>query len=401
MTIPETIHQSTGEKSVGAAKVRRAKIAHVTTVHQPLDNRVFDKECRSLAEAGFDVVIVAGHDKNETVKGVRIHGIPKPVGRIARMTKAQFHAWRAAMSEQADLYHFHDPELLFMALMLRLCGKRVVYDVHEDMRLKFWEKQYLAYPIRAVLSWVFGLFEDLCGLLFSGVVTATPHIARHFPRHKTEVIRNYPDFSEFQVTEGEVYAHRPFEATYIGLISKNRGGLRMTQAVGRAGTNPPAKFVLAGPINPADFEADLRAAPEWSCVDFKGFVDRQGIQEILGRARIGLLIYDPTPCYLDSYPIKLFEFMAAGIPVIASDFPVWREIVDGAQCGILVDTMNIEKISEAIRHLLENPAEAEAMGRRGREAAQNRFDWAKEAERLVQFYGRLLPSTLGPVRDPG
>lgn len=367
-------------------------IVHVTTVHIPQDVRIFHKECRSLAEAGFKVTIVCCNDSDELVHGVRLKGIPKPAGRFQRITKTQWQAFRAALREKGDLYHLHDPELMPLGLALRACGKRVVYDVHEDNRLKVWEKTYLSYPLRVALSWIVGRIEDFCGWAYNGIVTVTPHIARYFPKRKTVLVRNYPEYGEFELKDPPPYATRPNNVTYIGSITANRGAWRMVQAVHRlnTGENLSAKLILAGPIGTRELEAELRTSPDWSSVDFRGFLSRQGIGDVLSDSRVGILVYDATPCYVDCYPMKLFEFMSAGLPVVAADFPVWREIVEGAQCGILVDTMDVEGLSKGIQYLLEHPEEAEEMGRRGKEAALKLYYWEREAETLVALYKRIL-----------
>lgn len=308
------------------------------------------------------------------------------------MTITQWQAFRVALRENAEIYHLHDPELMLLGIALRLCGKRVVLDVHEDQRLKIWEKLYLSYPLRIILSWIVGRIEDFCGLMFNGIVTVTPHIARYFPTRKTVLVRNYPEYGEFELQDPPPYADRPNNIAYIGSITANRGAWRMLQAVHKLNQEglPNVKLILAGPIGTPELEAELRASPEWSSVDFRGFLSRQGIGDVLSCSRVGTLVYDATPCYVDCYPMKMFEFMSAGLPVVAADFPVWREIVDGAQCGILVDTMDVEGLSKGIKHLLESPQEAEEMGQRGKEAALKLYYWEREAETLVSLYRQIL-----------
>jgi hypothetical protein len=106
--------------------------------------------------------------------------------------------------------------------------------------------------------------------------------------------------------------------------------------------------------------------------------------------RVGLVILHPNINYVQSQPVKLFEYMAAGLPVIASDFPLWREIIDGAKCGLLVDPFDVKGIAEAITWLLEHPHEAELMGKRGQEAVYQKFNWNTEADKLIACYNELI-----------
>jgi glycosyltransferase involved in cell wall biosynthesis len=103
------------------------------------------------------------------------------------------------------------------------------------------------------------------------------------------------------------------------------------------------------------------------------------------------VILHPEKSFITSQPTKLFEYMAAGIPVIASDFPLWRSIIQEAGCGILVDPLDTQAIAAAIEYLVSNPREAEAMGQRGRRAAEKQFNWANEEQTLLSFYSSLLP----------
>ncbi|MCA9093639.1 MAG: glycosyltransferase family 4 protein [Planctomycetaceae bacterium] len=369
-----------------------SRVVHITTVHNPLDVRIFHKECLSLVEAGCNVSLICCHDRDEIVDGVQLRAVPKPSGRLRRLTVTQWYAFSAALRERAEIYHLHDPELMPLGIALKLLGKRVVLDVHEDYRQKIWEKLYLSYPLRLTLSWIVGRIEDICGLMFNGIVTVTPHIARYFPKRKTALVRNYPEYGEFELQNPPPYSDRPNNIAYIGSITANRGAWRMLKAVHKLNeeSHLNAKLILAGPIGTPELEAELRASPEWASVDFRGFLTRQGIGEVLANSRVGILVLDATPCYVNAYPMKLFEYMAAALPVVASDFPVWREIVDGAQCGISINPMDVEGIAQTVKHLLENPQEAEQMGRRGKDAAHKLYFWEREAETLVIFYRRIL-----------
>jgi glycosyltransferase involved in cell wall biosynthesis len=124
----------------------------------------------------------------------------------------------------------------------------------------------------------------------------------------------------------------------------------------------------------------------WQKTDHLGFQDRSGVARVLQTSRAGLVILHPVQNYVDSLPVKLFEYMSAGLPVIASDFPLWREIVEGSGAGLLIDPLDPSAIAGAMQWILENPGEAEAMGQRGRQAVIERYNWAQEAQKLLAAY---------------
>lgn len=182
---------------------------------------------------------------------------------------------------------------------------------------------------------------------------------------------------------------RPREFTYIGTITENRNIYRMIEAVSRV-PGPPAWLRLAGTFSLSETQRNAEQMPEWDSVRFEGWTSRQGVARLLADGRAGLVVLKPVPHEMMTLPIKLFEYMAAGMPVISSDFPVWREIVDSAQCGLLVDPTETKSIADAMQWILDHPEEAQAMGERGRLAVSERYNWDREAEVLIRFYRSLL-----------
>lgn len=365
------------------------KVAHLTSVHPPFDVRIFHKECRSLAMAGHEVVLVAPHDGPETRDGVRLHAVPKARGRLQRALKTTWRVYRAAVAEDARVYHFHDPELIPVGLLLKLHGKRVIYDVHEDVPEDVLTKAYLHPALRRAIAFAAGTLERLGAAAFDGVVTVTPGIARRFPAAKTHLVQNFPVEGELGGPTTRPYMDRPPHALYVGVINAERGLPQILDALDRLPGASPARLSLAGSFSPPALEASLKAMPGWAKVDFHGWQDRAGVRQLTEEARIGLVLFQPLPNHVEAQPNKLFEYMAAGLPVIASDFPRWRELVEGAGCGLLVDPASPQAIADAVTWLLDHPAEAQAMGQRGAAAVASRYNWTHEARTLVALYRGL------------
>lgn len=195
---------------------------------------------------------------------------------------------------------------------------------------------------------------------------------------------------ELNENNAHPYNQRPGHIVYIGTISKIRGPREMVESMDFLPSSLDPNLILAGAFFPRSLEEELRQMSGWGRVDFLGWIGRMAVREVLDNARIGLVLFHPAQNHIESQPNKLFEYMSAGLPVIASDFPLWRQIVEGAGCGLLVDPLDTRAIAEAIQWLLEHPMEAEIMGQRGRHAVENRYNWEREGQKLIAFYNRLL-----------
>ena len=280
--------------------------------------------------------------------------------RLKRMSLGGWRMFRAVLRARPAIAHFHDPELIHWGAALRLFGIRVVYDVHEDYPEAVRENYRLPSMARKLLPPVVRFVEWASGPFFSAVVTVTPQINQRFPVSKAVMVRNWPAVHEFPAPSDTPVRDRPVQFAYIGTISLNRNILGMIDAV-HAVRESGAVLRLAGdfPINSDRKAAQARLG--WADVRFDGWVGREGVADILANARAGLVVLRPIEHEMLTLPIKLFEYMAAGVPVIASNFPLWREIVEDAGCGLLVDPEKPKEIAEAMRWMLDNPQEAEAM----------------------------------------
>lgn len=367
-------------------------IVHLTSVHPSFDIRIFHKECKTLARAGYEVVLVVQHEKDEEVGGIRIRALVTPKNRFERMTRTLWEVYQTAIKENARLYHIHDPELILIGILLKIHGKRVIYDVHEDYPSSVLSRDWIHHRFRSYI--VKGVtFAEWIGIhLFDGVVAATPTIAKRFPSSKTLIVQNFPILNKLvlKATTTIYYPQRSPILVYIGVISEMRGIRGMVQAVGHLPENLGVKLWLAGSFSPVHLEDEVKEFPGWERVQFLGWQSHEGVAAMLGQARLGLVLFHPAPNHMMAQPNKLFEYMSAGIPVVASDFPLWCEIIEGAGCGLVVDPLDSKAITKAILWLLEHPVEAEAMGKRGQEAVRKRYNWDHEAEKLLVFYQKII-----------
>lgn len=380
-------------------------IAHLTSVHPRTDPRIFLKQCVSLARAGYDVhLIVADGQGPEVRHGVNVHDVGCPAGRWDRMQTTPGRLLRQAREIDASLCHLHDPELLTIVRPLHRLGKQVIFDSHEDVPLQLLSKPYLPGLAARALSVGFAHYQRWVGRHLNAVVAATPHIRDTFRDLGVEcvTVHNYPLPDEFPAGEPD-WSRKNNEVCYIGGITRIRGIREMLEAM--ALTRSGARLQLAGRFSESDTRAEAVGHPGWPHVDDHGWLDRAGVQSALQRAVAGLVLLHPTPNHIEALPTKLFEYMAAGIPVIASDFPLWREIVLGNRCGFCVDPMDPAAIARAIDFCVLNRDQAREMGANGRRAVWEHYNWLNEEKSLRHLYANLLrvdrPDTSALHRQAG
>jgi glycosyltransferase involved in cell wall biosynthesis len=362
------------------------KITHLTSVHPRYDTRIFIKECSSLAKIeNYKVsLVVADGLGDEEKSGVAIYDIGKLEGRLNRIFKISKKVLVKAIELDSDIYHLHDPELMLIGLRLKKLGKKVIFDAHEDLPKQVMAKHYLNRFVKKILSLVISRVEIFILKKLDYVVTATPLIKEKFLAKNIETIdiNNFPILNELIAIEPTFQTNT---LCYIGLLYETRGVKEIVQAI--EGLN--VKLIIAGKFFDKNFEEEIRGLAGWKQVDFRGFVDREGVKKILEASIAGLVTLHPTPSYIEAYPVKMFEYMSAGIAVISSNFPLYKSFVEKKQCGICVDPLNIEDIRKAIILLCEDKKQAKHMGREGKKAVVQYYNWAKEETKLFELYERL------------
>lgn len=366
--------------------MQRISVTHISTVHPPFDIRIFHKECRSLAAAGYETNLVVTHDQPEERDGVRIIGLPKRRSRLARMLLNSCIALRRALKTKSDIFHVHDPELLPISLVLKLLGHKVIYDVHEDMPKQIMSKHWIRPGLRGYVAAAIGAFEDFVARRVDAVVAATPSIAERFSmlNAQTVTVNNFPLLAEYP--DIAPWESREDAICYVGVISAGRGVRELILALGSG----DAKLHLAGQFSPESFHDSLRQLPGWEKVEYHGYLGREDLLKLLSRCKVGAVTIHPQPNHLESQPIKLYEYMAAGLPVIVSDFPLWRQFIERFQCGICVAPLDPAQIADAILYLQSHPEAAKKMGENGRRAVVSELNWQHEERILIDLYYRLL-----------
>jgi len=366
------------------------KICVLTSVHSALDVRIFAKEALTLSKNGYDVSIIGQNNNDEIRDGIKIIALPKPKTRLNRFFST-LKILRLAVRENAKIYHFHDFELIPAALALKVFGKKVIYDIHEDnsdtILFKYWLKKFLRRPV----SFLIRLIEMASCNFFDIMIVAPPGIKERFPHKKTILVINYPtqdDIDKIKHVHNKAAAG-PFKFIYQGAIMPVKGIENIIAAVNLLKHDKRIELDLYGKIEPSAYVDELRKKYNFDRISYLGFLNRDKLLRILEEYDAGLVIFDAISNYMNTLPIKLFEYMAAGLPVIVSDFPIWREIIDEAKCGICVKPNDPAMAADAMRHMAAHPQECMQMGINGRKAVEEKYNWKKEGEKLLKVYDEL------------
>ncbi|HBX23877.1 MAG TPA: hypothetical protein DEF34_09650 [Desulfotomaculum sp.] len=370
------------------------KIFVMSSVHQWNDGRIFYKEASSLAQK-FKVQLHALADFELAKKnGVDIYGLPRYKKRYLRPINWLRLLWRALIA-RADVYHFHDPELIPLGLVLKVFGRRVVFDMHEDYTDAIKHKQWIPRVMRGWVSKAYNYLEKICCRFFDAVIFAELAYkdSYHSVNVRQEDILNYPVFHYQYISRG--HTDTRFNLVYAGTISETRGAVQMLEAlhlVLRSGTM--AHLYLIGPIYQAGLEEKLKRMVNSlklnGSVTLTGRVTPEEVYSYYSRADIGLALLHPVENNTKSLVTKLFEYMSAGIPVLASNFPSWQSLLSEVGAGVTVDPLNPEAIASEIRYLADNPAIRSQMGKHGCSAYRTRFNWQSEEKKLWDLYRVLL-----------
>jgi glycosyltransferase involved in cell wall biosynthesis len=365
------------------------RIAHLTSAHPRNDTRIFIKQCRTLAAHGYDVTLVVADDQGDDyTDGVAIADVGRLPGRLNRIFKTTRRVFDKAVALDADIYQLHDPELIPIGLKLKRRGKKVIFDSHEDVPRQLLSKPYLGPVAGRVLSAAFSLTERYACSRFDGIIAATPFIRETFlnVNPSTVDVNNFPLVGELDAALP--WAEKRDEICYVGGIGAIRGIRELVHAGQCLRTQ--ARLNLVGQFSAPALEAELKAHPGWARVNQLGFLGRAAVRDVMQRSVAGVVTFHPLPNHLDALPTKMFEYMSSGIPVIASDFPLWRTIIEGNQCGMCVDPRDPKAIAAAIDYLVTNPDVARSMGENGRRAVLSKYNWSVQAKKLTDFYGDIL-----------
>lgn len=363
------------------------RVCHLTTAHRALDNRIFDSEVLSLARAGYEVVVVGQHPKEETIHGVRIVPLTMPRGRGARWCMQPLQVLRIARGLRAAVYHFHDPDLLPVGVMLSFTGAKVVYDAHEDYEEKLRSRiAHEGFGSLLPKAWWHG--ERLASSFFAHIITADSHTQAKFPVGRATALANFPPQAFGKVDRPARPPGDSFKIMYVGGLTRDRGLVQVIDALTYL-RDLQVEFHIAGETR----DAWLRQQFERPGVVYHGRVPWHKVNQFLAGGDLGVVLLQPVPAYLycpGENIVKLWEYQAVGLPVVISDFPRLRDLVAKLDCGIAVDPTSPKAISDAIRRLYAAPELRRRLGDNGRRAVREHYNWENQERKLLELYAKVL-----------
>tara|TARA_B110000240_G_scaffold196022_1_gene246971 strand:+ start:1348 stop:2463 length:1116 start_codon:yes stop_codon:yes gene_type:complete len=368
------------------------KVCHISTAHPPFDVRIFHKECVSLAKAGFDVSLVVTHDKEEIVKGVKIVPLPVSKGRFHRMFIKTNLAFYRALKTKAKIFHFHDPELIFVGIFLRILGKKVIYDMHELVYHQIKDKEWVGKLwFRNVIASIYLRFEKISVSFFNQIVLAEAGYMTYIKEkyssriNKFTLARNYPMINLIEQTSAlSIDKKGKSIIVYAGGLTKVRGIKEACESM--LYIDSPVEFWLLGWWESEEFKNECLSISDK--IKYIGLLKMEEVYGYYKSADIGLATLYPTENHMTSMPVKSFEYMACYLPMIISDFEYWKK--EFKDVATFVNPYDPAEIAKKLNKMLQDPERNKALGIKGNSLVKEKYSWEEEAKTLVTLYKTIL-----------
>ncbi|KZN98026.1 MULTISPECIES: glycosyltransferase family 4 protein [Aeribacillus] len=366
------------------------KVCVLTTVHHAYDGRIYHKQCKTLQKAGYEVTLIA--PKPEKIiehDNIQLIPIDKPKKEWKRFLHT-FSIIKKAIKTNADVYHFHDPELLPVGVLLRLITRKIViFDVHEHYPNAIMSKKYLKKWVKIPVRIAYEIIEKISLQFISGVIYTTDEVGERYKKYKSCKIENYPLLEMFE--QLSINQKDPKLILYLGGITPIRGIRELIEAFKIVSEKMDAKLLFVGGFEAESFEKEIKDKIRQygleSQIQFAGKVSYEQIQTYLEKASIGIIPYLPVPNHLVCLPNKIFEYLAGGVIPIASNFPHYDRVLKKAGSGRAVDPENPKEIADAILFFLQcGQDQLNQMRERGRNEFLKSFNWKSEGNKLLDFY---------------
>lgn len=376
---------------------KKKNVAIIAPIHKWDDIRVFKKEALSLSKNGYNIKVYAKNRPEYDIEGIEVFDINKNTrGAISRI-KLQWRMLKAINESDCDLYHFHNPDTILVALFAKLyLRKKVIYDTHEDFSKRILMRDWIPKIIQWPLAKIIEKIEYMsCSILDKVIVTQEQLHLKY--KEKTLILLNPPiiDATSYELNQEfskQLNLSDSLKFIYIGGISKTRGIEEFISSYGKLCENNPDEeyeFILIGPTNP-DYLVELQNNNYWHRVNYLGELPQEEAFGYLMKSDIGVCTILDVGDHKDTSANKLYEYQRFAKPFIATNFPKWVEELREVKSGVFVDPLNQKGLYEALELLSNNQELRKELGNNGLNYIVKSFNWDLEQEKLLALYKEIL-----------
>lgn len=360
------------------------KVFHLTSVHSRYDNRIINKQCVSLSKHFDTYLVVADGLGAENYSDVNILDVGKALNRFHRILVKSYSVFNLAKKNGADVYQIHDPELLIFGFIYSLFGRKVIYDIHEDYITSLSTKSYLSSWFKKIIPFFFTYVEIFLSFKMEKIIAEKYYVNR-FPNALP--ILNYPHKDKLKGINA--FDKNSVVLLYTGNITIDRGASVIKEL---ANKNDNINFKLVGKCSGStNNELELSNQLNIELIGLNRYVPFEEItSHYKMKAFAGIALFPDNPHYFEKELTKFFEYMAVGLPIIASNFPVWKKLIEDNGVGICVDINNKNEFFSAIEYLKKNPDKVKSMSNKGKSLVSSSYNWENEFEKLLNFYKNYI-----------
>ncbi len=367
---------------------KNIKVFIFTAVHPWNDIRIFYKQTTSLGKKYSVELHAPARFTKKIINNITVYGLPLWTNKKDRI-KTYFILLKRIWMSNADIYHFHDPELILHGLCLKLLRrKKVIYDVHENLIQLIKERSWIPFIYKKPLTILYLILEKLSVRVFDKIVLAEESYKQFIPNNSV-IILNFPLFKQYISKE-----EKTIDAIYVGGVLEERGAFELVK-IAKCVTDKIPNFTMKiiGPVGQSIGNKLTQCIKDINLLNnvvLTGRLDYYIAMKEIQKSKIGLAILHPKGNYVRSLPTKLFEYMSYELPYIASDFRYWRSFFRGDKAGYFVQYDNVQYSAEKILTLLVDDRLRNQLGKRGRELVEKNFNWVSEEKKLFILYKELV-----------
>jgi len=372
-------------------ETRQFHVCIITTVHDRFDGRIFHRQAITLKNAGYKITFLVPGNFNGIEEGIHIISFPVMRNKYKRLL-SNIRIVRTALKLKADIYHFHDPDFILFGVALKWISKQVViFDVHEDFSLVLLERDWIPKWLRKIYSTIYRFVEKSASKVFDGFITATDHIQTLFPKEKCIVVHNYPENNNIRLNQKNTISN---SLVYIGGLTPIRGIEEMLKAVVISRDKLSIEIHIYGQFTDMNYEKKIMSIFNHEYIHFHDVLPMNEMYQKVSQYSAGIICYLPLPNHIESMPNKIFEYMMLGLPIIGTNFPLWKKIIDENGCGLTCNSSNSKEISDCILSLFSDANELENKARTSSIVYNNHYSWENEKRVLLNFYSSILENDI-------